>query len=107
MSDSIISGVLSPSANGFSAASAGQKDSPEKVRGAATQFESLMIGQILKTTHESGEGWLGTGEDETSNTAMGMADDYFARSLASQGGLGLAQMISKSLEKRGAATPEP
>ena len=105
MQNSIISGVLTPSANGFTATSgaAGRsKDSPEKIRESATQFESLMIGQILKATHEgSGEGWLGTGEDETAGTAMGMADDYFARALASRGGLGLADMVSKSLEKRG------
>ena len=104
MADSIISGVLTPAANGFTAAGAAgrSKDSPEKIRESATQFESLMIGQILKATHEgSGEGWLGTGEDETAGTAMGMADDYFARALASRGGLGLADMVSKSLEKRG------
>ena len=103
MSDSIISGVLTPAANGFTDAGAAgrSKDSPEKIRESATQFESLMIGQILKTTHEGGEGWLGTGEDETAGTAMGMADDYFARALASRGGLGLADMVSKSLEKRG------
>jgi Rod binding domain-containing protein len=101
MQNSIISGVLSPMANGFTATGA-SKDSPEKIKQSATQFESLMIGQLLKSTHEEGEGWLGTGEDETSGTAMGMADDYFARALAARGGLGLAQMVSKSLEKRGA-----
>jgi len=105
MSDTLISSVLSPSANGFTPAAAGQKDSPEKVRAAATQFESLMIGQVLKTVHEDSDGgWLGTGDDKAASSATGMADDYFARSLASHGGLGLAQMISKSLEKRTAAT---
>ena len=104
MSDSIISGVLSPSAS--LTASPASKDSPEKIREAATQFESLMIGQILKAMHEEpGEGWLGTGEDETASSAMGMADDYFGRALAARGGLGLADMISKSLETRAASEP--
>jgi len=102
MPDSIISGVLSPAGNGFSAAKS-IKDSPEKIKESATQFEALMIGQILKSMHEnSGEGWLGTGDDQTSSSAMGMADEYFAKALASKGGLGLAQMISTSLDKRGA-----
>ncbi len=101
MSDSIINSVLSPASNGF-AASAKSKDSPEKIQESATQFEALMIGQILKSMHEdSGEGWLGTGEDQTSSSAMGMADEYFAKALASKGGLGLANMVSTSLEKRG------
>jgi Rod binding domain-containing protein len=107
MSDSIISGVLSPAANGF-AASAHSKDSPEKIKESATQFEALMIGQLMKSMHEgTGEGWLGTGEDQTSSSAMGMADEYFAKALASKGGLGLAQMISTSLDKRAAATSVP
>jgi Rod binding domain-containing protein len=57
-----------------------------------------MIGQIMKGMHEEdGEGWLGTGEDQTASSAMGMADEYFAKAMASKGGLGLANMISKNL----------
>ena len=74
MSSSLINGVLSPAANGFAAASGASKDSPEKIRESAGQFEALMLGQILKSMHEqSGEGWLGTGEDQTASSAMGMA----------------------------------
>ena len=29
-----------------------QKDSPERVRNAATQFEGLLIGEMLKTARE-------------------------------------------------------
>lgn len=111
MSDSIISGVLSTASNGFATASktvgASGRDTPEKIRDTASQFEALMLGQILKSMHEDeGEGWLGTGEDKTAGSALGMADEYFAKALAAKGGLGLAQMISTSLEKRGtAATP--
>jgi Rod binding domain-containing protein len=31
---------------------------------------------------------------------MGMADEYFAKAMASKGGLGLAKMISAGMEKR-------
>lgn len=97
----LINGVLSTASNGFAEAAAKSKDSPEKIRESAGQFEALMLGQILKSMHEdSGEGWLGSGEDQTASSAMGMADEYFAKALASKGGLGLAQMISTSLEKR-------
>jgi Rod binding domain-containing protein len=99
----LINGVLSTAANSFTgSASAHSKDSPEKIKESAGQFEALMIGQILKSMHgDSEEGWLGTGEDQTSSSAMGMADEYFAKALASKGGLGLAQMISTSIAKRG------
>ncbi|HEY4361276.1 MAG TPA: hypothetical protein VGN17_09915 [Bryobacteraceae bacterium] len=79
--------------------SSGGKDSPEKIKDAASQFESLLIGQILKSAHEEEGGWLGTGDDKTAESAMGLADEYFARALASRGGLGLAQMVTKGLEK--------
>ena len=96
MSDSIISGVLP--ATSFDGA--GSKDSPEKIRSAASQFEALLIGQVLKTMHEGeGEGWLGTGEDQTSGSMMGMADEYFARSMAASGGFGLARTITAGLEQ--------
>jgi|SRR5579864_4227406 len=84
------------------------KNDPKKIASSAKQFEALMIAQVLKTMHEEdGQGWLGTGEDQTASSAMGMADEYFAQALSSRGGLGLAQMISKSLEKRHADQSRP
>jgi flagellar protein FlgJ len=103
MSSSLgLGSVLMPGSLGSSLA--GAKDSPEKIKDAATQFEALLIGQILKTVHEEQDGgWLGTGDDKTSESATGLADDYFARALASRGGLGLAQMVTKGLETRAAS----
>ena len=76
------------------------KDSPEKIRDAASQFESLLIGQVLKTVHESSSGgWLGTDGDEASNAAMGLGDEYLARTISQHGGFGLAKMISAGLQK--------
>jgi Rod binding domain-containing protein len=64
------------------------------------QFESLLMGQILKSAHEEEGGWLGAGEeDKSASSAMQMADEYFARALSAHGGLGLAKMISKSLDQ--------
>lgn len=96
--DSLISSVLSSTGLGTPSLS-GSKNDPEKIRQAASQFEALMIGQVLKSVHEDGEeGWLGTGEDQTASSAMGMGDEYFAQAIAKRGGLGLAKMISAGLQ---------
>jgi len=74
-------------------------DDPAKIRDAASQFESLLVGQILKSMHEDGEeGWLGSGEDETASSAMQMADEYLATAISRHGGLGLAKMIARQFE---------
>jgi Rod binding domain-containing protein len=74
-------------------------DSPEKIREAASQFESLLIGQVLKSVHEDGEsGWLGSGEDQTASSAMSLADEYLAQAISRHGGLGLAKMIARQLD---------
>jgi flagellar protein FlgJ len=96
--DSIISSVLS-STGMASPTLSGSKNDPEKIKQAASQFEALLMGQVLKSVHEEEGGWLGTGEDQTASSAMGMADEYFAQSMAKRGGLGLARMISAGLEK--------
>src|SRR6478609_5548710 len=103
MADSLVPGILSTPglASGINAPS--QKDSPQKTKDAAVQFESLLVGQILKSAHSEEGGWLGAGEeDQTAGSAMQMADEYFARALTSHGGLGLARMISNSLDQASA-----
>jgi Rod binding domain-containing protein len=95
--DSIISGVLSSGPN--VSATPVSKNSPEKIRQAASQFESLLIGQVLKSMHEEDGGWLGTGEDQTASSAMGMADEYLAQAMSKRGGFGLAQSVSAGLLK--------
>lgn len=78
------------------------KDTPEKIRSSAEQFEGLLIGEMLKSARESsGGGWMG-GDDPASDSAMGIAEQYFAQSMAKSGGLGLAHMITKGLEKQAA-----
>jgi Rod binding domain-containing protein len=104
MADSLISGVLTPGlATGISASSQ-KTDSPQKTKDAAMQFESLMMGQILKSAHEEEGGWMGAGEeDQTASSTMQIADEYFARALSAHGGLGLAKMISSSLDQAAAS----
>ena len=68
-----------------------------KLRKSAGEFEALLIGQMLKTARESGEGWFGTGDDEASSTTAGYAEEQFAQTIASQGGLGIATMLVQGL----------
>jgi Rod binding domain-containing protein len=82
------------------------KDSPERIRDAASQFEALLISQVLKASHDDEEeGWLGTGDDQTAGSMMGMAEEYFARAIAARGGFGLARMVASQLERQVSADP--
>jgi flagellar protein FlgJ len=97
---SIAAGVLTPNLSG-STLSANSKDSPEKIKEAASQFEALLIGEVLKTVHEGdGGGWMGTGDDQTSSSAMGLADQYLAQSMSKSGGFGLARTVAEGIERR-------
>jgi Rod binding domain-containing protein len=63
------------------------------MKSAARQFEALLIGFLLKSAREE------TSEDAAGATAMGYAEEHLVRALASTGGMGLANMITASLEK--------
>jgi Rod binding domain-containing protein len=70
------------------------QDSPKKIEGAAQQFEALLIGQMLKSVHESDDD-----SDNSSETMLDVANQQFSQLLANNGGLGLAQMIVKGLKQ--------
>jgi flagellar protein FlgJ len=94
MNDMTVSSVLSAGAGATT-----KSPAPEKVRDAAQQFEALLLGQILRTERQSGSGWLGSGEDSSAECATDYAEQQFAAVLAQQGGLGLAGLIAKGLER--------
>jgi Rod binding domain-containing protein len=74
-------------------------DDPAKVKDAAKQFEALLIGQMMKSMHDADGGWLGTGDDQSSSSAMEYGQEIFAQSMAQNGGLGLADLVAKGLHK--------
>ena len=75
-------------------------DDPKKIGDAAQQFEALLIGQILKdVSASSGSGGLGD-PDAASGSMLDMANESFARAIASRGGLGLAGMVVRDLGVR-------
>jgi Rod binding domain-containing protein len=76
------------------------KDTPEAVAKAASQFESLLISQLLQSARASdGEGWMGTDANEAGAMLTEMSEQALSTALASKGGLGLAKMITAGLQK--------
>jgi len=71
---------------------------PAKIHEAARQFEALLLAQILKSMKDAEGGWLGTGEDQSSSSAMEYGQEMFAQQLSASGGLGLATLIIKGLK---------
>ena len=77
------------------------KSESSKLVSSARDFEALMIGQMLKSVREaSNGGWLGSESESSTGSAVEMAETQVAQSLAAAGGLGLGNMVLKSLERR-------
>jgi Rod binding domain-containing protein len=108
-----ISQVLSPSAmlqvspassTLAAAASAGArsvKDTPDKIGKAASDFEALLIGQMLRSAREaSGAGLTGADDDddEANSSLLELGEQQFAQALASSGGLGISKMVVAGLK---------
>lgn len=71
---------------------------PKSVEGAARQFESLLIGEMLRSARESTEDDEDA-SDNTKQTMLDVGDQQFAQVLAKNGGLGMAKMIVAGLNK--------
>jgi Rod binding domain-containing protein len=80
------------------AAPAAAEQKNRRLDQAATDFEGLLISQMLRHARQSGDGgWLGTGEDKSNETMTEMAEESLARMMASQGCLGLASMMKQGV----------
>jgi Rod binding domain-containing protein len=75
----------------------------QKELGAARDFESLLIAQMLRSIREEGSGWLGTGDDDAGATAVGFGEEQLARALTKGSGLGLSKVIASGLAVKSAA----
>lgn len=76
------------------------QDSPESIAKAASQFEALLMGEIMKSAREAdGSGWLGTDDDEAGSTMSDLSEQQLSQALSSGGGLGLAKLIAAGLTK--------
>lgn len=94
----------------WSAAGAGREGQSkvQKVRETASQFESLLIAQMLSSMRQTGGGgWLGCGEDQAGATMTEMAEQCVAQAIAASGGLGLAPIVEKGLGQTNEQAREP
>jgi Rod binding domain-containing protein len=74
------------------------KDSPAKLRQAATDFEAMLLGQMLKSAREaSGGGLTGDGDDDANSSLLDLGEQQFAQAMASTGALGIAKMVLAGL----------
>jgi flagellar protein FlgJ len=71
-------------------------DEEGALRAAAKQFETLLLDMMVKSMRETvpGESLL---DNEGSRMFTGLLDQQFSRSIAEQGGLGLADLLVKQL----------
>ena len=77
---------------------------PKNVSQAAEQFESLLMAQLLKGAHDADSGgWLDSGDDQAGTSMTELAEEHLAQSMASRGGLGLANLIATGLTRGDAA----
>ena len=74
-------------------------DDPAKVRGAAQEFEALLLEQVLHSAKGDGAGWLGSDGDSAGGCATDLGEQQLAIAMAQGGGLGLAKMIVAGLER--------
>ncbi len=87
--------------NALGAVPTPQTEKASKIHKAAQQFESLMVGEMLKSAREEGsDGWLGSGDSTGDDTALSMAESQLANALSQNGGLGLSSMIERSLTRQ-------
>ena len=100
-----IHSIATPAGTRPTAAS--DPNDPKKIHDAASQFEALMIEEMLKTVRESTSDDALTGDDDGDSSgglAMDMAQGFFAQAIAGKGGLGLADTIARGVETEAART---
>lgn len=101
MSSAIPPLLLPVSASAAPSSSPRAAETPENIRDAASQFEALLIGQMLRSVRESGSGaWGGTEDDDSGSAMLDMAEQQMAQVMASAGGLGLAKLVVGGLKQK-------
>jgi len=69
------------------------RDSLVKIKKAATDFEAILLAQMLKTARSDDS------DDEQNSTMLELGEQQFAQSMANNGGLGIAKMVIAGLTK--------
>lgn len=96
----LTSSLIGDMADNTDLTSKSTRSSPEAIKKAATQFEALLISEVLKTSREAdGSGWMGTDDADAGSTLSDMSEQQISQALAAGGGFGLAKMIGTGLTK--------
>ncbi len=66
----------------------------------ASEFEALLIGQIIQSMSSSVGGGIWGGEDPSANSMIEFAQEHLAKSIAAGGGLGLAKIVREGLRQK-------
>src|SRR5258708_39117622 len=75
---------------------------PAKIRKAATDFEAMLLEQMLRSAREASGGGLtadGDGDNQVNSSLIELGEQQFAQALASSGGVGIAKMVVAGLTK--------
>lgn len=101
----VSASAAAPAASESTAATAAAAPENRRLKQAATDFEGLLVAQLLRHARQAGDGgWMGTGEDKSSESMMEMAEESLARMMASQGCLGLASLMQQGVAQQEART---
>jgi Rod binding domain-containing protein len=79
------------------------KDTPAKIQKGATDFEALLLTEMLRSARQAGGGGL-TGEagddgSDANSSLVELGEQQFAQALSASGGLGIAKMVVAGLTK--------
>ena len=88
-----------PSAPGDFLAHSRRADAAKIAQGAK-DFEGLLIGQMLRSAREAGNGGFtggGADEDEANSTLVELGEQQLAQALANSGTLGIAKIVTVGL----------
>jgi Rod binding domain-containing protein len=69
----------------------------EKVKDAASDFEALLIAQMLRSARSAASLTSLDGESGSSDAVIDFAEQQLSEALASAGGLGLATLVTEGL----------
>jgi Rod binding domain-containing protein len=78
------------------------KDDPAKIPKSATDFEAMLLNQMLRSAREAGGGGLtadGDTDHQANSSLIELGEQQFAQALASSGGFGIAKMVVAGLTK--------
>ena len=91
-------GVASPASSleGNRKAPATKEDASK----VASEFEALLIGQILQSMGATEGGSLWGGEDASANSMIEFAQEHLAKNMAAGGGLGIAKFVQEGLRQK-------